>query len=236
MNGGGFDRGAGYNTDLMSYSSMKNVKPLDVPDVDGINDGLAEVGYREDGTRVYVKDVGHAGEDIAQSHIAASIFGEHVDIMTPDIAYDDFYGKVLMEEMPGKVRDGDNVRNSSFHEAVAYKMLMGDTDYAGNILETEYGTSSAVDFDATGRDLITAKTTLKTGIGERINGDILHSEASKLADQIDTESLEREMREEKYLQDEWTSGVEENDPVPWEGLFNGSIDNIIDNVEIFQTQ
>lgn len=236
MNGEDFNRSAGYNTDLMSYSSIDGVEPLDVPNVNGMNDDLAEVGYREDGTRVYVKDVRSADYDIAQSHIAASIFGKHLDIMTPDIAYDDFYGKLFIEEMPGKVREDKNIGNNSFHEAAAYKMLLGDTDYAGNILETDHGLSSSIDFDCTGRDLITAKTTLKTGIGERIDEDILNREASKLANQIDTKSLEREMRDEEYLQDEWTSGLEENDPVPWTGLFNGSIDNILDNVEVFQTQ
>lgn len=226
----------GFNTDLMSYSSLRDLEPLEVADVSGVNMGNAEVGYREDGTRVYVKDVKHGKEDMVQSHIAASVFGDNLDMITPDIAYDDFYGKILMEEMPGEVSgEITELQEDSFHRAVAHKMLMGDTDYPGNILMTE-ATASAIDFDSTGRDMQTTKITLKTALGDRIKSDLLHQKASKLADQIDLYQLEQDMRNEPYLDDEWSNGEERTDDVPWQGLFDGSIDNILENVEMFQTQ
>ncbi len=232
--------GDGYNVDIMDYSGLEDLESLDLDNVYGVNAQETEVGFREDGTRIYVKDVDSFDEDIAQSHIAASIVGDHMHVLTPDIAYDHRYGKILMEEMPGEILEpGRNQYAESdfgtLYQAVAQKLLIGDIDFSGNILITEEGTASPIDYDSVGRDLITSKTTLKTtNIYDYLDADILHREASNLARRIDEEALEEDLRTEKWLKQSWCDGEEQYDPVVWHGLLEGSIENIINTIRVFQ--
>lgn len=225
----------GYNTDLMAYFELEDLRSVEeTGGYVGINDD-AEVGYRPDGTRVYVKDACSWSDDVVQSHIAASIFGEHLQSLTPDIAYDGAYGKIMMEEMPGEMVEGglEGGEVESFHRAAAEKMLMGDADYAGNFLTT--GTEVfPIDYDQTGRDLSTVRQTLETGIGQYLDDDLLNRKASEIARRIDLEELEEDLRQERHLNERWENDAERNDPVAWEGLFTGSIENILDNVKTFR--
>lgn len=220
----------GYNTDLMAYGELEDLE--DVPN-NGFNSECTEVGYHPDGMRVYAKDAELWMDDSVQSHIAADIFFQQIDYPSPRIAYDDNFGKILVEEMPGQViEEWSEPQQSSLQIAGAQKILMGDMDYQGNFLATP-SSVSAIDFDSTGRDLVTAKTTLKTSYGDLLEADQLHGEASRMAGEIDTEEMEKQMRDEEYLMNNW--GTEEyDDPVAWSGLFYGSIDNIVRNVKIFQ--
>jgi hypothetical protein len=225
----------GYNTDLMAYFDLEDLRPVEeTGGYVGIN-ADAEVGYRPDGTKVYVKDADSRSDDVVQSHIASSIFGKHLRSATPDIAYDDAYRKIMIEEMPGEMVEGglDGSEFDSFHRAAAEKMLMGDIDYSGNFLTT--GTEVVpIDYDQTGRELKTAKKTLETGIGEYLEDDLLNRKASEIARKIDLEELEEDLREERYLDNRWTNDAEGNDPAAWEGLFVGSIDNILENIRMFR--
>lgn len=220
----------GYNTEEMSYGELRGLE--DVPN-DGLNNESAEVGFHPDGMRVYAKDAELWIDDSVQSHIAADIFFRHTDYPSPTIAYDDNFGKILVEEMPGEVvEDWSREQVEALQTASAQKILMGDMDYQGNFLATDSWVSP-IDFDSTGRDLATAKRTLKTSYADLIDSDQLHSEASRIAEQIDTEEMERDMRDEEYLMNSW--GTENyDDPTAWSGLFYGSIDNIVRNVEVFQ--
>lgn len=226
----------GYNTDLMSYYSLEDVRPRDdgVEDVVGASVG-AEVGFRpEDGAKVYVKDVTSRRDDTVQSHVAADIYGNHIPSVTPEIAYDSVYGKILMEEMPGEfTEDYHELEQRSFHRAVAEKLLLGDCDYGGNFLETENHVVP-IDYDVTGRDLVTARETIETALGDDLDGELLNTEASRLAEKIDLRALEEDLRDENILLDRWSSREEVRDPEPMDGLFIGSIDNILDNVRAFQ--
>lgn len=228
------DTTPGYNTDLMDYRSLEDLVSLDEgPEQTGINED-AEVGIRPDGTRVYVKNADSRGDDMVQSHIAADIFGDHSPIKSPEIAYDDVYGKILIEELPGdRTIEFRGTYEGPLHRAAAGKMLMGDCDYAGNFLTTE-NSVIPIDYDMTGRDMITVKMTMKTAMQDKLDEDLLHREASQLANQVDIAALEEEMRNESYLMEEWSSEGEIRDPEAWEGLFMGSIDNILDNVKAFQ--
>lgn len=234
------DRTEGYNVEVMDYAGLEDVTALELDNISTVNIREAETGYREDGTRVYVKNAEAYGDDIVQSHIAASIVGEHMDVLNPDISYDDTYGKILIEEMPGKIfepgrKEYDTVHSGLLHQAVAQKLLIGDIDYAGNILITGGGTVSPVDYDSTGRDLATSKITLNsTELTNYLNGDRLHREASRLAQQIDIQALEEDLRGEEWLEEEWCDGEEEHDPVVWQGLLEGSIENILHNIRVFQ--
>lgn len=225
----------GYNTDLMSYYTLENRRLLkDTEEHTGVNTD-AEVSYRPDGTRVYVKNADSRHDDIVQSHIAASIFGEHLHTLTPDIAYDDIYGKVMIEEMPGeRVKRGlEDSEVDPFHRAVAEKMLMGDVDYSGNFLTTGRDVVP-IDYDQTGRELTTARKTVETGTGGYLDDDLLNMKASEIANSIDLGELEDDLRNERYLDDSWVDEVESDDPAPWDELFIGSIDNILENVRAFQ--
>lgn len=225
---------AGYNTDLMSYYTLEDLRPQEETSDRVTMHHDAEVGYRPDGTRVYVKDVDSWRDDVVQSHIAADIFGNHSPTISPEIAYDDVYGKILVEEVPGEHQNEFSEKQKGpFHRATAEKMLMGESDYAGNFLATENNVIP-IDYDTMGRDMITSKMAIKTGMADRIDEDLLHSEASQLADQIDIRALEEDMRGERYLMEVWDCRAEMNDPEGWEGLFIGSVDNILNNVKAFR--
>lgn len=224
----------GYNTDLMSYYTLEDIGRLrDDSEHVGVNVD-AEFGYRPDGTKVYVKDADSQDSDIVQSHIAADIFGHHSPTVFPEIAYDDVYGKILIEEMPGEFTDDfSEMQRRPLHRAAAEKMLVGDADYAGNFLVIE-DMVVPIDYDSTGRDMLTVKRTMNTAMGDVLNEDLLHREASQIADRIDLRALEEEMRDERYLMSEWESEGENRDPAAWDGLFRGSIDNILNNIRAFQ--
>lgn len=231
MSSGGFVPDSdGYNIDVMSYGELEDLAEVSN---DGLNNDRTEVGVHPDGMRVYAKDAELWMDDGVQSHIAADIFLQEIDYPTPRIAYDDNFGKILVEEMPGEATDDwPEEQLPGLHTSAAQKMLLGDMDYQGNFVSTN-STVSAIDFDSTGRDLITAKKTLETSYGDKLNSELLHREASRTADEIDTDRMERRMRNEEYLMNNW--GTEEyDDPTAWSGLFYGSIENIVDNVEAFK--
>jgi len=235
---GEFEDPTGYNTDAMMYFGLEDVTSLtDSSKNVGIN-REAEVAYRDDGTRVYVKDVDSMHSDTAQSHIAAGILGDYMEFNMPEITYDALDEKVLVEEVPGdqvvydQIRDFTEQQLDSFHTAAAQKMLMGDADYSGNFLATD-STVSPIDYDTVGRDMITVKRTLKNAYGDILDSKKLDQEAERIAQQIDIDSLEEELREQEHLMDQW--GIEEtNDPELWDGIYSGSIDNIIDNIKVFR--
>lgn len=224
----------GHNTDSMSYYVLED-KMSRAEDTDEIVGASidAEVGFRPDGGKVYVKDADSRSDDIVQSHIAADIYFDHIPSVTPEIAYDDAFGKILVEEMPGEfTEEYDKLDQRSLHRAIAEKLLMGDCDYAGNFLVSGQ-TVSPIDYDVTGRDLETTLETIDTWLEEDLDEELLYQEASKLADSIDIDDLEQDMRDNRLLMDEW-SNFDDADSEPREGLYSGSVDNILENVRTFQ--
>lgn len=225
----------GYNMDVMTYFGLKDLKArnMDEGEVVGINTD-AEVGFRSDGAKIYVKDVESSEDDTVQSHIAAHIYGNHIPSVTPEISYDDAYRKIMMEEMPGEfIDDYQEVDQRSLHRAIAEKLLVGDCDYGGNFLATDYNVRP-IDYDMVGRDLVTAKEAIDTWMGDELDEELLNREASKLAEEVDIRALEQDLREEKTLNETWSNRDESRDPEPRDGLFHGSIDNILSNVRAFQ--
>lgn len=225
----------GYNTELMDYRSLEDKRPREDAGGEDVGASIdAEVGFRPDGARVYVKDVDDLEDDPVQSHIAADIYNDHIPFVTPEIAYDDVYGKILVEEMPGEFSDDyGEMDQRSLHGAIAQKLLLGDCDYAGNFLVAG-NQVVPIDHDMTGRDLVTTKEAVDIGLEQDRDEAILYREATKLAENIDIRALEKDLRDERNLMNNWSSREEVRDPEPKDGLFQGSIDNILDNIRAFK--
>lgn len=225
----------GYNTDLMNYRDLDDLRPRGTEPGEEVGASVgAEVGFRDDGTQIYVKDVDLLRGDPVQSHIAADIYNSHIPSVTPEIAYDDTYGKLLVEEVPGEFRDDyGEMDQVSLHGAIAQKLLLGDCDYAGNFLVSG-NTVAPIDHDMAGRDLVTTKESVDTWLEDVLDEELLYREATELAEQIDIRELEQDLREERKLMNTWSSREEIRDPEPRDGLFHGSIENIIDNVRAFK--
>ena len=225
----------GYNTGLMNYRELEDTRPRGEENGEDVGVSIdAEVGLRPDGTRVYVKDVEGLSDDSVQSHIAADIYNDHIPSLTPEIAYDDTYGKILVEEMPGEFRDDyGEMDQVSLYRGVAQKLLLGDCDYAGNFLVSG-NIVVPIDHDMTGRDLVTTRESVDNWLEDGSDEDLLYREATKLAEQIDIRALEQDLRDERNLMNSWSSREEIRDPEPRDGLFHGSIENIIDNVRAFK--
>jgi hypothetical protein len=225
----------GYNTGLMNYRELEDTRPREDAICKDVGASInAEVGFRPDGARVYVKDVDDLENDTVQSHIAADIYNDHIPFLTPEIGYDEVYGKILVEEMPGEFSDDyGEVDQRSLYGAIAQKLLLGDFDLPGNFLTTG-NQVVPVDHDMTGRDLVTTKKAVDTWLEDGPDEDLLYREATKLAEQIDIRALEQDLRDERNLMNSWSSREEIRDPEPRDGLFHGSIENIIDNVRAFK--
>lgn len=227
----------GYNTDSMSYYLLEDKRPRDedIAEIVGASVG-AEVGFNPNGPKVYIKDAEGIEDDAVQSHIAAGIYFNHLRSVTPEIAYDDVYGKIMIEQMPGEFTDDyDELHERYFHRAVAEKLLLGDVDYAGNFLATNYDVVP-IDFDMTGRDLETAKKVIERWPEASVDEETLYQEARRIAEDIDIQELENDLKDEKMLMNSWSTRDTVRDAEPMEGLFHGSIDNILENVRRFQGQ
>lgn len=194
---------------LESYAEGRMITP-------GQYSRNTEVGFI--GSQAYYVQDGEDNTTSVSGALMADVLMDELGVEGPDIFYDTESDKLLVEEIPGvpsnQYRASSNGKmlkhllgrelpgdREEINEAIGLKYFLGDSDIPPNIVVTEHS-AAAIDFDRTGEQSENAYRQAREYAEEvyehfnwQFSEDDFHKTLEGLAEGVDLENLETELRE-----------------------------------------
>ena len=207
----------GFNTEIFSYDEAEWEVPISnyQDDFLGSNaDTMTVCGFQD--RNAYVKEGSLRNGEVVSTAIMAYKVLDELGVNHPEIAYDEEFDKLLIEEVPNsepayKVEHDPNEK--SFYRNLAARAILGDRDIYQNFLSCQRGNSQEfinIDFESSGYPIQNfleetkhAMPLLAANIGIDYERDRLDYWIDTFRETADTESLESELKGNQFVMEFW---------------------------------